>query len=123
MDDNYRVSSLSDVPMVIEKSPVSYSEGQVLQKYRQFLRARNAIKNNPNFNLGLLDIELMEDCGTYNLLRIYHLFVCYEKTKGAFPVIEFIDEPLAFSPLLFLRKALAIHYHGNILNENNTNRR
>lgn len=114
--DDYQVHSMDDVPLVIEK--VQMNDHDITQKYRQYLKKRNELKIDPKTNISPIDIELITDYGTFNLLRVYHLFVCYEKNKGEFPVVAFIENPLAFSPFLLLRKDLARLYSSRTLNAN-----
>lgn len=117
--DDYQVHSMDDVPLVIEK--VQIDNIDITQKYRQYLKKRDELKTDPESDISPIDIELVSDYGTFNMLRVYHLYVCYEKNKGAFPTVEFIINPLAFSPFLFLKRNLARLYYNKNSNENSTN--
>lgn len=103
--DDYDVFSSSSNYPIIEM--IQKPDNVIALKYRQFLKKREQLIKFPESNLGGIDIELVSEHETFNLLRVYHLFVCYEKSKGPFPAEEFIKNPLNFSRIFFLRKELS----------------
>lgn len=71
-------------------------------RLNNFYRLRNRLIDNPKTDGIDFDIELIDDLGTDNLLRVYHLYLGYPKNLGPFPVVEFILNPLKFTKHLNL---------------------
>jgi len=104
LSHDYAVYAEGSVVSIIDKIHET-QEKQLIRRYRNFLKSKQ--KQLDNSSNTCIDIELIQDMGESNLLRIYHLYVCYKKSLGPFPAEDFIRNPLKYSSMLFLTPGLA----------------
>lgn len=106
-DNNVAVVSKGDVIKFISANDsAGYKKISTKRKIENYFRTKNHILNSKINNFDY-DIELIEDIGDANLLRVYHLYICYPKALGSFPVVDFILNPRQFSPIIALTKWVA----------------